>query len=145
MKAVLAAVVVVAVAVSAPSQASACEGGGHAMASVEVKKLDVATLADLQKKMSVNVYDVNSEKTRAEHGVIPGATLLTSASQYDVDKELTPVKDAPLVFYCANEKCKASRVAAERAAQSGYKDVSILPAGIKGWRQAGQKTVKPTS
>jgi rhodanese-related sulfurtransferase len=141
MKAMLAAVA--AVAVSIPLQALACDGEG--MASVEVKKVDVQSLAEMQKKLSVQVYDANSEKTRSEQGIIPGATMLTSASQYDLEKELTPVKDAALVFYCANEKCRASHVAAERAAKAGYTNVSVLPAGIKGWKEAGQRTVKPTS
>ncbi|MGC4121454.1 MAG: rhodanese-like domain-containing protein [Myxococcales bacterium] len=142
MKAMLAAVAVVAISV--PVQALACDGH-EGTASVEIKKVDVVALADLQKKMSVYVYDANSEKTRTEQGVIPGAAMLTSASQYDVEKELTPVKDAPLVFYCANEKCKASHVAAERAAKAGYTNVSVLPSGIKGWKEAGQKTAKPTT
>lgn len=142
MKTALAVVAVVAMAV--PASALACDGA-HGTASVEIKQVEVLALAEMQKKLSVHVYDANSEKTRSEQGVIPGAALLSSASQFDAAKELTPVKDAAVVFYCANEKCRASHVAAERAVSAGYTNVSVLPAGIKGWKEAGQKTVKPTS
>lgn len=144
MRTMLAAVAMAAVAV--PSAAWACDGAHMASApKPEVKQVNVQQVVELQKKLAVYVYDANSEKTRANQGVIPGASLLTSATTYDVQKELTPVKDAPIVFYCANEKCRSSVVAAERAARSGYTNVSVLPVGITGWKAAGQRVVRPTS
>ena len=143
MRAILAAAFVAAVVPSVPFQALACDGMGTA--SIEIQKFDVEHVAQLQKKSAVYVYDANSEKTRTEQGVVPGATLLTSSGQYDVSKELTPVKDAQLVFYCASEKCRASHVAAERAVQAGYSKVAVMPAGIKGWKAAGQKIAKPNT
>jgi rhodanese-related sulfurtransferase len=88
--------------------------------------------------------DANGKETRAKQGVIPGAVLLTSSSQYAVE-ELPKEKDAKLVFYCANEKCSASHKAAKRALENGYTDVAVLPEGIAGWKQAGQPTQKPNS
>ncbi len=88
--------------------------------------------------------DANGKETRSSQGVIPGAVLLTSSSQYDI-KELPADKDSKLVFYCANQKCGASHQAAKRAMENGYTNVAVLPEGISGWKQAGQPTAKPNS
>ena len=89
------------------------------------------------------VFDANSDKTRADQGIIPGAKLLTSAVKYDVAKELPASKSDKLVFYCASERCSASKQAAERAITAGHTDVAILPAGISGWKAEGQPTQVP--
>ena len=99
---------------------------------------DVVRLLRAAKK--AQLVDANSEETRAKLGVIPGALLLTSATRFDPVRELPEAKDKPLVFYCANAQCKASQVAAERALANGFTDVSVLPAGVVGWKQSGQKT-----
>jgi len=87
------------------------------------------------------VVDANGDATRQRMGVIPGATLLTDYESYALG-ELPSDKARTLVFYCANEHCGASHVAAERALTAGYTDVRVLPAGIAGWRNAG-KAVQP--
>lgn len=123
-----------AVTASATPEA-AC--GAHAAPG----KVTVAELASkLAAKPAAVAVDVNNEKTRAKEGMIPGARLLTSASQYDPAKELGTAKDAELVFYCANTRCTASHTAAERAIEAGYTNVSILPDGIAGWKAAGKAT-----
>jgi len=144
MKALVAAVAVVVLAV--PVQSFACGGAEMAAAekSVNIEKVDVKKVVELQKAAAVYVLDANGEKTRSEQGVIPGAKLLSSAASYDVVKELPLMKEAQLVFYCANEKCRASTIAAERAAKAGFSNVAVLPAGISGWKAAGQKTVRPS-
>lgn len=116
------------------------------VAKVSVKDLALRMAETTLKKdaKKVSVIDVNGAETRAKMGVIPGAILLSSSSKYDV-KELPADKDAGLVFYCANERCGASKTAASRAIEAGYKDVSILPAGIKGWVAEGYKTETPRS
>ena len=48
------------------------------------------------------IYDANPPSTRQRDGIIPGAHLLSSSSDYAVASELPPAKDAKLVFYCAN-------------------------------------------
>jgi hypothetical protein len=48
------------------------------------------------------VVDANGSEFRAKEGVIAGATLLSSYTKYDVEKELPSAKDARLVFYCAD-------------------------------------------
>jgi len=50
----------------------------------------------------VNIYDANGWGLRSTAGVVPGAHLLTSDDKYDVAKELSPAKNAKLVFYCAD-------------------------------------------
>lgn len=164
MKKLLASSLLAAAALAATSSAWACDGQGHntaqnqslpetgapaaaapeAKAKEELAVLSVDELASLlgKGKTKVSVLDANDPQTRAKMGVIPGARLLTSAVRYDAAKELPADKTGKLVFYCANEMCSASHAAARRAVGAGYQDVTVLPAGIKGWRDAGKATDK---
>ncbi len=83
----------------------------------------------------VAVFDANSPETFAQHHV-PGATWV----DYDaVSAEQLPTDHATqLVFYCANEQCEASHVAAETASGLGYENVAVMGAGIQGWIAAGK-------
>ncbi|HVU04824.1 MAG TPA: rhodanese-like domain-containing protein [Polyangiaceae bacterium] len=86
-----------------------------------------------------HLFDANGEPTRKEYGVIPGATLLPSCSDYS--PTLLPQNKAdPLVFYCASTWCGAAEKAAQRALSEGHTKVAVLPEGIKGWREAGMPT-----
>ena len=111
-----------------------------AAAAVAVKELDVPAVAALVATNSAVVLDANGSSTRAQFGIVPGARLLTSSSRFDVATELPANKGSTLVFYCANSECGASHSAAERAVAAGYSDVNVMPAGIAGWKQAGQAT-----
>jgi len=66
--------------------------------------IEVSDLETMQKNTSapVTVLDANDAEFRQKNGVIPGAKLLSSSEQYDINKELPAAKDAPLVFYCSN-------------------------------------------
>jgi len=64
--------------------------------------IEVPELESLQKTIPVTVLDANDAETREKNGVIPGATLLSSFNQYNLQKELPPDKNAPLVFYCTS-------------------------------------------
>ena len=88
------------------------------------------------------VFDANGDKVRQEHGVIPGAKLLSDASDYDVAATLPSDKQQQLVFYCSSSWCTAAKTAAKRAQAAGYSQVGYLPVGIKGWKSAG-KTTEP--
>ncbi len=81
------------------------------------------------------VFDANGRETYDEHHV-PGATWV----HYDsVTADVLPAdRGASLVFYCANEHCSASHVAAETALDLGYTDVSVMGGGIQGWIDAGK-------
>ncbi|MFZ5468861.1 MAG: rhodanese-like domain-containing protein [Myxococcota bacterium] len=133
-----------ALALAVPAAALACEGE-HQAHQPAVQTLTVEQLALLQQEKKASTVDANGEKTRAKHGVIPGAILLTSAVKYDPAKELPAAKETKLVFYCANEKCSSAKNAAERALEAGYQDVAVLPVGIMGWKSAGKKTDLPRS
>jgi len=102
-------------------------------------------VSDLQNAIAANsnavhIYDANTEKTRKEDGLIPGAVALSSSSQYDTKSTLPSDINAQLVFYCANTQCMASHGAAKRAVSAGYKNVSVMADGIQGWKKAGLKT-----
>jgi rhodanese-related sulfurtransferase len=129
-------------ALAVPALALACDDDARAEQTT-VKKVTIAELAKLNKDHKAVVLDANGSETRAKFGVIPNAKLLTSAVNYDVAKELPAAKDSKLVFYCANTMCSASHQAAEKAASAGYTDVSVLPDGIKGWKDAGQPVQQP--
>ena len=133
----------VAAAVAVPAAAFACDG--MKQASVEAPQVTVAQLASWTKAKKATAVDANGATTRNEQGIIPGAVLLTSSSMFDAAKELPSAKDSKLVFYCANTRCSASKKAASKAMQAGYTDVAVLPAGIMGWKEAGQATAKPNS
>jgi rhodanese-related sulfurtransferase len=124
-----------------PGLALACENEKeHAAGRHAVKSLTVAQLASLQKAKKATVLDASPEPFRKEHGVIPGAVLLSSFNTYDVARELPAGKDSRLVFYCSNTQCKRSYSAALRAVEAGYTDVSVLPEGLQGWKKAGHPT-----
>jgi rhodanese-related sulfurtransferase len=124
-----------------PSLALACENEKeHSAARHTVKSLTVVELASLQKEKKATLVDASPEPFRKEHGVIPGAVLLSSFNTYDAAKELPAGKSSKLVFYCSNAQCKRGHAAALRALEAGYTDVNVLPDGLLGWKKAGQPT-----
>lgn len=121
--------------------------GAHDAASAEAaeqfKRMSIdelTTKMDEAKagKLTLHIYD-NNNKDRFAEGHIPGAKWV----QFDAVKEgdLPSNKDATLVFYCASEQCMACHTGAKSAVALGFKNVYILPAGIKGWEKA-QKPVE---
>jgi rhodanese-related sulfurtransferase len=94
---------------------------------------------------SIAVFDANGEETRRREGIVPGARLLSSSGRFDPATELPASKTTPLVFYCGNTECTASDGAAERAREAGWSDVSVMRAGIAGWRAAGKPTTPHSS
>ena len=103
----------------------------------KISEINIEQVKKSKKKLVF--VDANGESTRVKEGVIPGALLLTSYRDFDVKKELPKDKEANLVFYCANTRCSASDLAATTAKKSGFKNVSVLKAGIMGWKKAGLK------
>jgi rhodanese-related sulfurtransferase len=115
-----------------------------ATSTAPVKELSVPEVASLIEAKAATVVDANGSETREKMGVVPGAVLLTSYHDYALS-ELPSAKDTKLVFYCGGTMCRASDSAAKRAAQAGYADVSVMRAGIKGWKDAGKTTAMPRS
>ena len=123
---------------AAPTKAASTQ-----TATVEAPKVDETSMDEVEAKLAsgdCHVYDANRAGTRTENGVVEGAVLLTNYNDYDL-AVLPEAKDAQLVFYCANTLCKASDGAAIRAQDAGYTQVSVMREGIKGWVEAGKKTV----
>ena len=85
----------------------------------------------------VAVFDVNSRESFRE-GHVPGARNIDPVSYAPTD--LPADKDAPIVFYCSNTMCRKAPNAAKRAKDMGYRNVAVMPAGIKGWRDKGHRT-----
>jgi rhodanese-related sulfurtransferase len=100
-------------------------------------------VAALKSPQAPSVFDANNKDTREKYGSIPGAVLLPNYKKFSTKKLLPADKSKALVFYCANPMCMASHEAAERAFKAGYKDVSVMTDGIKGWKEAGQPVVMP--
>ncbi len=123
---------------SAPTEQAA-----PAPAAVEAAKPAVeVTVSDVEnfvKNKSATVFDANDGDTRKEYGVVPGAVLLASHTEYPLSV-LPAAKSDKLVFYCGGTQCRASDAAAARAASAGYTDVNVMRAGIRGWKDAGQTT-----
>jgi rhodanese-related sulfurtransferase len=141
-----------AAAFAVAPEARACDCEDHAQsASAAPAKADIESItvdqlaakleAAKQKKATVAIFDANSPETRESKGIIPTAVLLPSSSEYDLAL-LPKDKGTDVVFYCAAEKCGASKTAAKRALQAGYTKVQVLPAGIAGWIKAGKPTEK---
>ncbi len=89
------------------ARASAADLGRLLDNKEEPDNFQIIHVADLAKLMAdpaskVQIFDANHASTRENFGVIPGAHLLSSAGNYDVDKELPADKNARLVFYCAD-------------------------------------------
>ena len=83
------------------------------------------------------VFDANVPQVRSDKGVVKGARQLSDYQDYDVAKELPVDKSKALVFYCYNEQCMASHMAAKRALQAGFQHVAVMREGIAGWVSAG--------
>ena len=96
-------------------------------------------VADPATKKAV-IIDVNGTESYKE-GRVPGA-LNYEAVKDKLSSVLPADKSAPIVAYCGNPKCKAYKEAAEAAAKLGYTNVKHMSAGIKGWKDAGEKTEK---
>lgn len=130
-------------AVLATSFVSTVALAGEPKASIvpELTKATIGQVIEWSKAKTATMVDVNDAETRGKFGVIPGAVLLSSSSEYKLT-ELPADKASKLVFYCANASCKASDAAARRAQDAGY-TVAVLQEGIMGWKKAGQATAKP--
>jgi len=122
-----------------PVAAFACDGAKDLSAESDLHMMSVPEVAKLAQAKQAKLIDANDQNYREHNGIIPGAVLLTSFTDYEV-KELPANKDTQLVFYCANQMCTASHMAARRAMLNGYNKVAVLDVGLAGWKKAGQKT-----
>lgn len=138
-------VVALALALALGGSVAGCDekaGWSQAPAAAAIPELTTEELASALAKGGTVPVDCNGAQLRQDVGVIPGAIKLSDYEAFSLS-ELPPDKDTALAFYCANEQCDASHVAARRARSAGYARVHVLPAGIFGWSKAGQLVDKP--
>jgi rhodanese-related sulfurtransferase len=126
------------------SALTACSGKEQ-QREESIPELSVAEVASMLDSGEAIAIDANNAETRRQHGVVPGARLLSSSSSYDASAELPSDKSQTLVFYCANTRCRASDGAAARAREAGYAHVNVMRAGIAGWVEAGEPVDHPAS
>ena len=93
-----------------------------------------ATMHETMRREPVVPVDVNARQSwlRAR---VPGAINLDPIEYRE--RDLPDDKQSALVFYCSNPLCRKAPMAARRAAQMGYRNVRVMPAGISGWIAAG--------
>jgi rhodanese-related sulfurtransferase len=103
----------------------------------DVSVKEVKALAETKHAV---IIDVNGTESY-QKGHVPGA-LNYEAIKGDLASALPADKNATIVAYCGNPKCKAYKEAADAAEKLGYKNVKHMSAGIKGWKDAGEKTEK---
>jgi rhodanese-related sulfurtransferase len=118
-------------------------GGLLLAASAYAGEFADITIADLKAAIAakqVAVIDVNGTKSY-NNGHVPGA-LNFEAVKDNLQASLPADKNTLIVAYCGGPRCKAYRKAAQAAQALGYTNVKHLPAGISGWKEAGEKTWK---
>ena len=103
----------------------------------DVSISEVKALAESKKAV---ILDANGTESYNK-GHVPGA--LDFASIKDKLADVLPKdKNATIVAYCGNPKCKAYQAAANAAEKLGYKNIKHMSAGIAGWKDAGEKMEK---
>ncbi|MFA5043959.1 MAG: rhodanese-like domain-containing protein [Kiritimatiellia bacterium] len=68
---------------------------------------------------------------------IPGALSLAPDAKDEAILAMLKSKDALIVTYCANLKCPASVMLADKLQALGYKHILEYPYGIEGWAAEG--------
>lgn len=110
---------------------------GVALAA-EAGNVTVPELKKAIEEKKVTIIDVNgTESYKAGH--IPTA-IDFAASGDKISKSLPSDKAALIVAYCGGPQCNAYKAAVKKAQELGYTNVKHLPAGISGWKEAGEKT-----
>ena|SRR5687768_15824687 len=109
-------------------------------AKSEYPDVSIKDLKAALEKKEVVVIDVNGTDTYKE-GHIPSA-IDFEANADKLEKVLPKDKNALIVAYCGGPQCMAYKAAAKKAVALGYTNVKHLPAGISGWKEAGEKVEK---
>jgi rhodanese-related sulfurtransferase len=129
-------VVVAALIAATPSACNKSDSVETSSAdAITLKTLSVDEVAAKLKEPNTFVFD-NNNPDRYKKGHVPGATWIRPD---EITAAVLPKdKTATLVFYCANEQCRACHSGAKAALALGYKNVYIMPAGIAGWEKSGK-------
>ena len=138
MQRLLALTLAVAVCLSV----SSAFAGDKAKKDEKVPDIAIKDLKKAIEEKKVTVIDVNGTDSYKQ-GHIPTA-INFEAKKDELKKVLPKDKDALIVAYCGGPQCGAYKSAAVAAKELGYTNVKHLSAGIKGWKDAGEKTEKPS-
>jgi rhodanese-related sulfurtransferase len=101
----------------------------------DVASIDTPALKELIDQGEVRVIEVLMPD-EYDRGHIPGAihihfAMITRAARERLDQQET------IVTYCHNERCRASRIAASKLYDLGYRKVFHYPGGKDAWVAAG--------
>lgn len=110
-------------------------------ASVGEETYGDISLEDLKKAIAdgkVTLIDCNGTETYTK-AHIPGAKDF-KAIEGELAKNLPEDKGALVVAYCGSSKCTAYKSGADAVAKLGYTNVKHFSGGLKGWKDAGEKT-----
>jgi rhodanese-related sulfurtransferase len=110
---------------------------GEARSVDSIPDISINDLKTAITNKSVTLLDANGTEMYRE-GHIPGA-INFEANADELTKVLPKDKSALIVAYCGGPKCMAYKAAAAKALELGYTNVKHLPAGISGWKSAGEK------
>lgn len=106
-----------------------------AQARREVGEIDIHQLKRAQEQ-GENVYVIDiRERDEFVQGYIPGARYVPRGFLELRMEEITPNRDAPIVFYCAGGV--RSLLAARAVKEMGYTNVTSLQGGFGAWKNAG--------
>lgn len=68
---------------------------------------------------------------------LPGAKFMPYTSTDKDIKQAIPSVDTPIVVYCSNAHCPASKFLADKLLQLGYTKIYKYPEGIADWTKRG--------
>jgi rhodanese-related sulfurtransferase len=110
---------------------------GCGCAAKDSRVQEIKTAQDLKTRMDAGnvevVHALDAENYAKGH--IPGAVNIEYEKM--TPEQLPSQKDKPLIFYCASPMCPVSKMAANKAVNWGYTQVSIYEGGMSGWKNAG--------
>jgi len=121
----------------------ACVAGALAQAAEKHEEMSFPDIgqkdlmAAIQEKKVILLDCCGTESYKAGH--LPGA-LDFAAVEKELAKKLPSDKGALIVSYCFNEHCPLYQKGAKAAKDLGYTNVKHFPAGIEGWKKAGERT-----
>ncbi len=72
-----------------------------------------------------------------QKGHLPGAIHIMSDNILGQAAQVLPDKAAPVVVYCASERCRRAGLSAARLESLGYTDVYHFAGGKRAWQEAG--------
>ena len=113
---------------------------GSSLFAAEFPDVTISEVKALAKSKKAVIIDVNGSESYAQ-GHVPGALDYEAIAPKLADV-LPKDKKTPIVAYCDNPKCQAYLSAVRAAEKLSYKNVKHMPAGIAGWKEAGEKTEK---